>query len=78
MDSWWGKFFVKTFLLMALMLNTELSAIIQLNVNTLAGISTKCHVPPKSWNDKGGTRRLMEVNNISCWRVHLLHVSEKD
>ena len=43
MDSWWEKFFVKTFLLMALMLNRELSAIIQLNVNILAGMSTKCH-----------------------------------
>ena len=63
---------------MALMLNRELSETIQLNVNTLAGMSTKFHLPPKSWNDKGGIRRLMEVSNISYWRMHLLQVSAKD
>ena len=66
MDSWWEKFFVKTFLLMALMLNRELSAIIQVNVKTLAGISTKCHLPPKSWNDKGGIRRSTTLAIDEC------------
>ena len=40
--------------------------------------SKSCDYLHKSWNDKGGIRRLREVNNISYWRMHLLQVSQMD